>query len=42
MIILNVESEKTGIYNLHSENIKIIDLAERVKKKFEDVIIEES
>jgi len=40
MIILAAESEKTGIYNLHSENIKIIDLAERVKKKFEDVIIE--
>ena len=32
MIILAAESEKTGIYNLHSENIKIIDLAERVKK----------
>ena len=40
MIILATESEKTGIYNLHSENIKIIDLAERVKKKFENVLIE--
>ena len=40
MIILAAESEKTGIYNLHSENIKIIDLAERVKKKFKDVLIE--
>ena len=39
MIILAAESEKTGIYNLHSENIKIIDLAEELKK-FEDVIIE--
>ncbi len=40
MIILATESEKTGVYNLHSENSKIIDLAERVKKKFEDVLIE--
>ena len=40
MIILATKSEKTGVYNLHSENIKIIDLAERVKKNFEDTIIE--
>tara|TARA_A100001015_G_scaffold317600_1_gene435029 strand:- start:1849 stop:2793 length:945 start_codon:yes stop_codon:yes gene_type:complete len=40
MIILAADSEKTGIYNLHSENIKIIDLAERVKKKFKEVLIE--
>ena len=40
MIILAAKSEKTGVYNLHSENIKIIDLAERVKKNFEDTVIE--
>ena len=40
MIILAAKSEKTGVYNLHSENIKIIDLAERVKKNFEDIVIE--
>ena len=38
MIILATESEN-WIYNLHSENIKIIDLAEG-QKKFENVLIE--
>tara|TARA_B100000989_G_scaffold125526_1_gene93057 strand:- start:15796 stop:16743 length:948 start_codon:yes stop_codon:yes gene_type:complete len=40
MIIEAIASEKTGIYNLHSENIKIIDLAERVKKKFDNISID--
>ena len=36
----SIFSKNQGIYNLHLENIKIIDLAERIKKNFEDVNIE--
>ena len=36
----SIRSKNTGIFNLHLENIKIIDLAERVKNLFEDVKIE--
>ena len=36
----SLSSEKVGIYNLHLENIKIIDLAERIQKYFPDVSIE--
>jgi nucleoside-diphosphate-sugar epimerase len=40
MIIESIKSEKTGIYNLHSENVKIIDLAERVRNKFKNITVE--
>ncbi len=33
-------SKNQGVYNLHLENIKILDLAEKIKKNFEDVSIE--
>lgn len=36
----SIYSDNKGIYNLHLENIKIIDLAEKIKKNFKDVIIE--
>ena len=36
----SIFSKNKGIYNLHLENIKIIDLAERIKKNFKDVNIE--
>ena len=36
----SIFSKNQGIYNLHLENIKIIDLAERIKRNFEDVNIE--
>jgi nucleoside-diphosphate-sugar epimerase len=40
MIMEAIKSEKTGIYNLHSENVKIIDLAERVRSKFKNITVE--
>ncbi len=36
----SIRSENKGIYNLHLENTKIIDLAERIKNLFTDVQIE--
>jgi nucleoside-diphosphate-sugar epimerase len=36
----SIFSTNKGIYNLHLENIKIIDLAERIQKNFNDVEIE--
>ncbi len=36
----SIFSTNKGIYNLHLENIKIIDLAERIQKNFNDVDIE--
>mgnify|MGYP001423592615 FL=1 len=36
----SILSKNKGIYNLHLENIKIIDLAEKIQKHFKDVEIE--
>ncbi len=36
----SVRSKKTGVYNLHLENIKIIDLAEKIKNLFSNVKIQ--
>ena len=36
----SIRSNNTGIYNLHLENTKIIDLAERIQNLFSDVEIE--
>ena len=36
----SIRSENKGIYNLHLENTKIIDLADRIKNLFTDVQIE--
>lgn len=40
MIEESIRSNNTGIYNLHLENTKIIDLAEKIKNFFTDVVIE--
>ena len=36
----SINSKNKGIYNLHLENTKIIDLAEKIQSKFDDVKIE--
>lgn len=36
----NLTDETTGIFNIHSENVRILDLAERIASCFEDVRIE--
>ncbi len=36
----SVRSDNKGIYNLHNENVKIVELAERIKNCFENVSIE--
>jgi nucleoside-diphosphate-sugar epimerase len=39
-IVRNLTADAEGIYNLHSENTRIIDLADRVADHFDDVTIE--
>jgi len=39
-IVDNMTTEHTGIYNLHKQNVRIIDLAYQVRNHFPDLIIE--
>jgi nucleoside-diphosphate-sugar epimerase len=39
-IVNNITTDFTGIYNLHKQNIKIVDLATNIKAHFPSVIIE--
>lgn len=39
-IVASIHNDKVGIFNLHSENIKILDLADKVRSHFDDVILE--
>lgn len=41
-IVDNLETEHTGIYNLHRQNVRIIDLAYQVRNHFPDIEIEQS
>ncbi|HJM37242.1 MAG: NAD(P)-dependent oxidoreductase [Dehalococcoidales bacterium] len=40
-IVDNIVTEHTGIFNLHNQNIRIIDLAYQVRGHFPDLIIEQ-
>lgn len=39
-IVDNLETKHTGIFNLHKQNVRIIDLAYQVRNHFPDTIIE--
>lgn len=39
-IVKSIEESERGIFNLHSENVRIIDLAERVRQHFPQLVIE--
>ncbi len=39
-IVDNLDTKHKGIYNIHQQNIKIIDLADEVKKHFTDLKVE--
>ncbi len=39
-IIDNIETEYKGIYNLHKNNVKIVDLAKEVKEQFKNIKVE--
>jgi len=39
-IVDNVATKHTGIYNIHHENVQIVDLAEEVKKQFKNLKVE--
>lgn len=39
-IVENISTSSTGVYNLHSENVTIFDIADRVRSHYPDVIVE--
>ncbi len=39
-VVQNIKSEHTGIFNLHRQNVRIVDLAYQVRNHFPDCIIE--
>lgn len=41
-VLMNLESEHTGVYNLHRQNVRIRDLAYQVRMHFPDIVIEET
>jgi nucleoside-diphosphate-sugar epimerase len=41
-IIDNVSTEHTGVFNLHKQNVRIIDLAYQVRNHFPDLIVEQT
>ncbi len=38
----NLETNHVGIFNLHKQNMKVVDLAEDVRKHFPDLVIEKT
>ncbi|HEX6182899.1 MAG TPA: SDR family oxidoreductase [Pyrinomonadaceae bacterium] len=41
-IVENLETAHTGVYNLHRQNVRIIDLAYQVRNHFPDMVIEQT
>lgn len=41
-VLMNVETDHRGIFNLHRQNVRIRDLAYQVRNHFPDIIIEET
>ena len=41
-VVQNVATSHTGIYNLHRQNVRIVDLAYQVRNHFPDLIVEHS
>lgn len=41
-IVDNLETPHTGVYNLHRQNVRIIDLAYQVRNHFPDLLIEQT
>ncbi len=41
-VLMNLETEHTGVFNLHRQNVRIRDLAYQVRNHFPDIIIEET
>lgn len=41
-VVNNIATSHTGIYNLHRQNVRIIDLAYQVRNHFPDLVIEQT
>jgi nucleoside-diphosphate-sugar epimerase len=41
-VLQNVETRHTGVFNLHKQNVRIIDLAYQIRNHFPDLVIEET
>jgi nucleoside-diphosphate-sugar epimerase len=40
--VQNLESKATGVFNLHRQNVRIVDLAYQVRNHFPDLVIEQT
>jgi len=41
-VVSNLETRNTGVYNLHRQNVRIVDLAFQVRNHFPDLVIEQT
>ncbi len=41
-VVDNLTTEQTGVFNLHKQNVRIIDLAYQVRNHFPDLVIEQT
>lgn len=41
-VVENLESDATGVFNLHRQNVRITDLAYQIRNHFPDVVIEQT
>ncbi len=41
-IVDNLTTEQTGVFNLHRQNVRILDLAYQVRNHFPDLIVEQT
>ncbi len=41
-VVSNIESSTTGVFNLHRQNVRIVDLAYQLRNHFPDLVIEQT
>lgn len=41
-VVMNIDSEHRGVFNLHRQNVRIIDLAYQIRNHFPDCVIEKT
>jgi len=41
-VVSNIETSATGVFNLHRQNVRIVDLAYQLRNHFPDLVIEQT